>query len=84
MITPCLTILAGPNGAGKSTIYEMVKPLGRFINADQIESALPSIVPRPTEKGRRRGVRLKPSSSSLPASGISPSRRPLRAIGRSD
>ncbi|TBG52584.1 zeta toxin family protein [Rhizobium leguminosarum] len=44
MITPCLTILAGPNGAGKSTIYEMVKPLGRFINADQIESALPSIV----------------------------------------
>ncbi|MDE8762625.1 zeta toxin family protein [Rhizobium sp. CBK13] len=40
MITPCLTVLAGPNGAGKSTIYEVVKPLGRFINADLIESGL--------------------------------------------
>ncbi|TAT69983.1 zeta toxin family protein [Rhizobium ruizarguesonis] len=40
MINPCLTILAGPNGAGKSTIYEIVRPLGRFINADQIESGL--------------------------------------------
>jgi predicted ABC-type ATPase len=44
MTTPCLTVLAGPNGAGKSTIYEIIKPLGRFINADQIEAALPSHV----------------------------------------
>lgn len=42
MTTPCLTVFAGPNGAGKSTIYEIVKPLGRFINADEIEAALPS------------------------------------------
>lgn len=41
MTTPCLTVLAGPNGAGKSTIYEIIKPLGRFINTDEIEAALP-------------------------------------------
>ncbi|ANL11973.1 MULTISPECIES: zeta toxin family protein [unclassified Rhizobium] len=42
MIGPILTVIAGPNGAGKSTIYKIVEPLGRFINADDIESALPA------------------------------------------
>ncbi len=51
MITPCLTVLAGPNGAGKSTIYGITKPLGRFINADQIEAVLS---PRLSKADRER------------------------------
>lgn len=57
MITPILTVLAGPNGAGKSTIYEIVKPSGRFINADKIESALPpSIAKADREKMAARSA----------------------------
>lgn len=37
---PSCTIIAGPNGSGKSTIYELLQPVGEFVNADLIARSL--------------------------------------------
>ncbi|PKA38978.1 zeta toxin family protein [Rhizobium sullae] len=42
MSGPICTISAGPNGSGKSSIYEKYRPPGEFINADEIQKALPA------------------------------------------
>lgn len=33
---PVCTILAGPNGSGKSSIFDLLQPIGEFVNADVI------------------------------------------------
>lgn len=50
MTPPILTVIAGPNGAGKSTIYKIVQPVGRFVNADDIEASLPPELPKATRE----------------------------------
>jgi predicted ABC-type ATPase len=30
------TIIGGPNGSGKSTVYDLLRPIGQFVNADVI------------------------------------------------
>jgi predicted ABC-type ATPase len=41
MPKPYCTILAGPNGSGKTSIYEKLRPVGEFVNADVIAASLP-------------------------------------------
>ena len=36
---PVYTILSGPNGSGKSSIYDLLRPVGEFVNADDIARA---------------------------------------------
>lgn len=36
---PVCTILAGPNGSGKSSIFALLRPVGHFVNADEIARA---------------------------------------------
>lgn len=36
---PKLLVFAGPNGSGKSTITKKVKPVGTYVNADDIKAA---------------------------------------------
>ena len=38
---PYCTIIAGPNGSGKSSVYEKLRPVGEFVNADVIAATLP-------------------------------------------
>ncbi|MBQ5990071.1 MAG: zeta toxin family protein [Oscillospiraceae bacterium] len=37
---PEVIVFAGPNGSGKSTITKMAKTVGKYINADDIKSAI--------------------------------------------
>jgi predicted ABC-type ATPase len=52
---PILTMIAGPNGSGKSTLTKHLiargVDLGRYINADEIDAALPG--PPGEERSRR-------------------------------
>lgn len=36
---PVCTILAGPNGSGKSSLFALLRPVGEFVNADEIARA---------------------------------------------
>lgn len=37
MPRPTVLTFAGPNGSGKSTITKMIRPVGAYINADEIQ-----------------------------------------------
>jgi predicted ABC-type ATPase len=43
------TIIGGPNGSGKSTIFDLLKPVGEFVNADVIARQLDEQDPRSVE-----------------------------------
>ena len=39
-IRPEIIVFAGPNGSGKTTITKMARTVGKYINADNIKSAM--------------------------------------------
>lgn len=43
------TIIGGPNGSGKSTIFNLLKPVGEFVNADVIARQLNNQDPQSVE-----------------------------------
>lgn len=43
------TIIGGPNGSGKSTIFNLLKPVGEFVNADVIARQLSNQDPQSVE-----------------------------------
>ncbi|WP_237153429.1 zeta toxin family protein [Oryzibacter oryziterrae] len=55
------TIIAGPNGSGKSTIYELLRPIGEYVNADLIARNLSPTSPSSAsvKAGRAVLMRLK-------------------------
>ena len=43
------TVIGGPNGSGKSTLFELLKPVGEFVNADVIARGLNPQTPMTVE-----------------------------------
>ncbi|MGU3538383.1 AAA family ATPase [Methylobacterium sp. A54F] len=53
---PRCTILGGPNGAGKSTFFDAVRPLGTFVNADEVARRLDPEAPERASLAAGRAV----------------------------